>query len=62
MTRPDASDEKQKFGPEHIAEEVFSSEQREDIWALIIALVILILSVAFPEQIYHFFRDVLFLF
>ena len=40
----------------------FSSEKREDIWALIIAMVILLLSVAFPAQIHHFFSSMLYLF
>ena len=62
MAKPDASDKEQESEPERMAEEVFSSEQREDIWALIIAMGILILSVAFPDQIYHFFKNVLFLF
>jgi hypothetical protein len=62
MTNPDAPDEKTQSNPEHVTEEVYSSEQREDIWALIIAMGILTLSVAFPDQIYHFFRDVLYLF
>ena len=41
------------------AEKVFSSEKREDAWALIIAVVILLLSVAFPEELRHFFSDTL---
>lgn len=62
MMKPDASDKQQKSEPERMAEEVFSSEKREDIWALIIAISILILSVAFPDQIYHFFKNVLYVF
>jgi hypothetical protein len=62
MTKPDAPEKKQKSKPEYIAEEIYSSEKREDIWALIIAMGILILSVAFPDQIYYFFRDALYLF
>ena len=49
-------------GMEHMAEEVFSSEKREDIWAILIAVAILVLSLVFPEQIYHFFKDGLFFF
>ena len=56
------SSRQQKFDVEHVSEEMFSSEQREDIWALIIAAGILLLSVAFPAQIYDFFRNLLFLF
>ena len=62
MTKPDDSNKAQKFEPAHIAEEVFSSEQREDIWAILIATGILIFSVAFPDQIYQFFRSGLYLF
>jgi hypothetical protein len=46
----------------HAAEEVFSSEKREDIWAIIIAVSVLVLSVVFPNQVYYFFNKVLYLF
>ena len=62
MAKLDASDKEQESEPELRAEEVFSSERREDIWAIIIVIGILILSVAFPDQIYHFFQRVLYLF
>ncbi len=62
MAEPDASDEHQDSELEHVAGEVFSSEKREDIWAIIIASGILLLSVAFPDQVYHFFNKVLYLF
>ena len=39
-----------------------SSEKREDIWALIIAGAIFLVSVAFPAQIHAFFSSVLVLF
>ncbi len=39
-----------------------SSEKREDIWALLIALVVLILSIIAPESVHHFFKKTLFLF
>ena len=61
MANPDTS-EKQQHLVEDVAEEMFSSEKREDTWALIIAFGILLLSVAFPNQIFHFFRNVLYLF
>ena len=61
MANPDSSD-KQQHLVEDVAEEMFSSEKREDTWALIIAFGILVLSVAFPAQIFHFFRNVLYLF
>ncbi|MBA2848718.1 hypothetical protein G4V39_02150 [Thermosulfuriphilus ammonigenes] len=45
-----------------MAEDVFSSEKREDIWAIIISLIVLLLSMAFPQEIYHFFKKTLFIF
>ena len=39
-----------------------SSEKREDIWALIIASVIMLISFVSPEGVYRFFKEVLFLF
>lgn len=62
MTKPDISDKQHKSEVEHVAEVVFSSEKREDIWAIVIVTGIFLLSVAFPAQVYHFFNKVLFLF
>ena len=62
MTESSASDERQGSGKNQVAEKVFSSEKREDIWAIIIALGIFIFSLLFPEQVYNFFRDTLYLF
>jgi hypothetical protein len=62
MAKPDDSDEQEKTEVELVAEEVFSSEKREDIWAIIIAMGMLLLSVAFPDQIQYFFTKVLYLF
>ena len=39
-----------------------SSAKREDIWALIIASVVMLISFAAPEGVYRFFKEVLFLF
>lgn len=39
-----------------------SSAKREDIWALIIAAVVMALSVAAPEAIHTFFKKTLFFF
>ncbi len=58
--KPDASGKKHKSESEYLAEEVFSSEKREDIWAIIIAMGTLIFSVAFPDQVYYFFKQVLY--
>jgi hypothetical protein len=62
MAGPDAPDKQQKSEVEHVAEEVFSSEKREDIWAIVIATAVFLLSVAFPAQVHHFFNKVLYLF
>lgn len=42
--------------------EVLSSEKREDIWALLIALLILLISLWGPEAIYGFFKQTLIVF
>ncbi len=60
--KPTSSDKKQEPELERFAQEVFSSEKREDIWAIIIAVGILVLSFGFPEQIRHFFTQTLYLF
>jgi hypothetical protein len=62
MTKSDASDDQQESELETAAEQAFSSEKREDIWAIIMATGIFLLAVAFPEQIEYFFNKVLFLF
>ena len=62
MAKSEAPDKEQKSELEHMAEDVFSSEKREDIWALIIAVGILIFSFTFPEQIHYFFTQALYLF
>lgn len=62
MAEPDASQEKQMSDVQGVSEKAFSSEKREDIWALIIATGILVLSVAFPARIHHFFSSMLYLF
>ena len=62
MAKPDDSDELRKSEVEQTAEVVFSSEKREDIWAIIIVMVIFLLSVAFPAQVHHFFSKILYLF
>ncbi len=62
MAKLDASDKQQESELEHVVGEVFPSEKREDFWAIIIAIGIFLLSVAFPGQIYHFFNKMLYLF
>lgn len=62
MAEPDSLDKQQISEVEHVAEEVFSSEKREDIWAIIIVVVVFLLCLAFPTQVYYFFTQVLFLF
>jgi len=39
-----------------------SSARREDIWALIIAGVVMLVSLAAPDGVYHFFKKVLYIF
>ena len=39
-----------------------SSAKREDIWALIIAAVVMLVSMAAPEWVYNFFKKYLFFF
>ena len=62
MAEPEAFDKQQESERQHVVQEVFSSEKREDIWAIIIVIVIFLLSVAFPDQIYQFFNNSLYLF
>ena len=62
MAKPDAPQGQQTPDVQDVSEKAFSSEKREDIWALIIAMGILLLSVAFPAQIHHFFSSMLYLF
>ena len=62
MAERDAPNEQQSLDLQEAAAEAFTSEKREDIWALVIAMAILLLSVAFPEQIRHFFSSTLYLF
>ena len=39
-----------------------SSAKREDIWALIIAGAVMLISIAAPEAVYDFFKKVLYIF
>lgn len=51
----------QNIDLEKKSEEVFSSERREDYWAILIAIVTLIMCYFFPDQIYEFFKKTLYL-
>ena len=62
MAKPDSRDELQEYEVQHVAEEVFTSEKREDIWAIVIAVMVFLFSIAFPAQIHRFFTQSLFLF
>jgi hypothetical protein len=62
MADPANFDKQQASEVEHVAEEVFSSEKREDIWAILIVVMVFLFSVAFPEQVYHLFTQTLYLF
>ena len=39
-----------------------SSEKREDLWSILLAVVVLLLSMAAPEAVREFFTDVLYVF
>ena len=39
-----------------------SSAKREDIWALIIAGIVMLISIAAPEAVHSFFKSVLYIF
>lgn len=39
-----------------------SSEKREDIWALIISGIVLLISFIYPEGVYQLFKKALYLF
>ena len=62
MAQSDDLKKQQQSEVEHTAEEVFSSEKREDVWAIIIAAVIFLISVVFPDQLHFFFSNVLYVF
>jgi hypothetical protein len=62
MAKANAPETQQESEQEHLSEQVFTSEKREDVWAIIIAMLTLILSVTFPDQIYDFFKKALYLF
>jgi len=62
MAKTDDFEQQQQSEVEHVAEEEFTSEKREDIWAIVIVAGVLLFCVAFPAQVHHFFTQVLFLF
>lgn len=39
-----------------------SSEKREDLWALLIAAMVMVACTAAPEAVFHFFKKVLYIF
>jgi len=41
---------------------VLSSAKREDIWALVIAGVVMLISMAAPEAVYNIFKKILYIF
>ena len=51
MADPTNFDKQQTSEVEHIAEEVFSSETREDIWAIMIVVVIFLFGADFGPTI-----------
>jgi hypothetical protein len=62
MAEPNEPQSSQQSTAEHVAQDVFSSEKREDIWALLIAAGIFLVSVIAPEPVHAFFSSVLVLF
>ncbi|MGH8671742.1 MAG: hypothetical protein ACREUA_06865 [Burkholderiales bacterium] len=62
MTHDHASKTKREEQLERKADEVFSSERREDYWAILIVMAVLVLALFFPEAIYSFFQKTLYLF
>lgn len=62
MSKRDSSGDPQRPVTQDVSGQVFSSEKREDIWALLIAAAIFVLSAVFPEQVHSFFSGVLVLF
>ena len=62
MIDSSTSDDRQGPRGDKVADEVFSSEKREDIWAILIALGIFVVSLVFPAQIHNFFQNALYLF
>jgi hypothetical protein len=62
MAKPAIPDKEHATELRHMAEDVFSSEKREDIWAIIIAVAFLLCSLLFPEQFHDFFAKALYLF
>lgn len=44
------------------SEKVLSSEKREDVWAIIIAVTVMIISIAAPDFIHDLFKHGLFIF
>jgi len=62
MARPENPEQQHETELRHMAEDVFSSEKREDIWAILIAVIVLICSLIFPQQFHDFFTKTLYLF
>ena len=66
MAEPNGPDSSQQSTAQNVAQNVaqsvFSSEKREDIWALLIAAGIFLVSVIAPEPVHAFFSSVLVLF
>jgi hypothetical protein len=62
MAEPNGPDSPQPSTAANVARDVFSSEKREDIWALLIAAGIFLVSVVAPEPVHAFFSSVLVLF
>ena len=62
MSNSPASAPMREGNLDKLAHDVFSSEKREDIWAIIVAMVMLILCILFPQGMYQLFSTGLYLF
>ncbi len=45
-----------------VSEKVLSSEKREDLWAIILAVIIMLCSIAAPDLVHNLFKKGLFFF
>ena len=61
VQKEETSMEKETLKHEKAAQGL-SSAKREDIWALIIAFVVTVISIAAPDAVHTFFKKMLFFF
>lgn len=44
------------------AEESLSAERREDIWALLLAALVMLIAILAPEAVHAFFKEIIYVF